>query len=60
MRQIEKTRGVLESDCFVHIIEYVINNNNLYIISQQCQQSLREFIEAQFTFVAAKKNKVLL
>ena len=59
MRQIEKTKDLVESDCFVHILKYVIPNNNLYVISQCVLQSLKEFISAQFSFFANNKNSKL-
>jgi hypothetical protein len=59
MKQIEVSRNALESDCFVHIIKYSISNDNLYVVSQLCQQSLREFLEAQFIFVMPQKQKGL-
>jgi hypothetical protein len=36
INQIEKTRALVDSDCFIHIIKYVVQNNNLYVITQQC------------------------
>lgn len=59
LRQIEKTRALMESDCFVHIIKYVIPNNNLYVVSQCTLMNLAEFILSQFTFFSAKKNSNL-
>lgn len=59
MQQIERSKALADSDCFIHIIKYIIQNNNLYVISQQCLQSLKEYITEQFRFVERNKNTVL-
>lgn len=44
--QIEKQRRLGSSDCFVRIFKYVITNNDLYVISEQCEESLKARILA--------------
>jgi hypothetical protein len=36
MDEIRKTRALSDSDCFNQIIKYVVHNNNLYVVTQQC------------------------
>ena len=33
------------SSCFVQILQHLVFDNNLYIISEQCQESLRSAIQ---------------
>ena len=49
----------MESDCFVHVIKYIVPNDNLYVVSQCTLMNLAEFILSQFTFFSAKKNSNL-
>ena len=49
MTQIERTRSLQDDseDCSVRIIKYLIANNSLYVITEQCNISLRDLLQAQ-------------
>ena len=49
MTQIERTRSLQDDseDCSVRIIKYLIANNSLYVITEQCNISLKDLLQAQ-------------
>ena len=49
MAQIERTRSLQDDseDCSVRIIKYMIANNSLYVITEQCNIGLRDLLQAQ-------------
>ena len=57
MTQIERTRALTDSDCFIHIIKYITHNNNLYVVSQQCLTSLKDYVQDSFHFVETGKQR---
>lgn len=42
--QLEKQRRLGNNACFVRILKYVITDNNLYVISELCDESLKQRI----------------
>jgi len=49
MMQIEKTMSLQSEDaaCSVRIIKYLIADNNLYVVMQHCQQSIKGLLRSQ-------------